>query len=201
MFTVLLMLYLLVHEQWQTICLRNPILKILIKYSLLFALAFSSLSFQQQQNFDPNAKVKAVFLYNFTRYFEWPEKMKSGNFIIHIIGTNNSLSNELNKMATSKQVGNQKLEIKNSPSLDATIKPHIIFLLNESSDMLKDISSKFKGKGALIVTEKGGLAKSGSAINFVAIESKLKFEYSKTNAVKAGLKTSEELKSLAIAVD
>lgn len=201
MFTVLLMLYLLVHEQWQTICLRNPILKILIKYSLLFALAFSSLSFQQQQNFDPNAKVKAVFLYNFTRYFEWPEKMKSGNFIIHIIGTNNSLSNELNKMATSKQVGNQKLEIKNSQSLDATIKPHIIFLLNESSDMLKDISAKFKGKGALIVTEKGGLAKSGSAINFVAIESKLKFEYSKTNAVKAGLKTSEELKSLAIAVD
>ena len=57
----------------------------LIKYSLLFLLAFSSLSFQQQQNFDPNAKVKAVFLYNFTRYFEWPEKMKSGNFIIHIM--------------------------------------------------------------------------------------------------------------------
>ena len=67
--------------------------------------------------------------------------------------------------------------------------------------MLKDISAKYKGKGALIVTEKGGLAKSGSAINFVAIDSKLKFEYSKTNAVKAGLKTSEELKSLAIAVD
>lgn len=41
----------------------------------------------------------------------------------------------------------------------------------------------------------------GSAINFVAIDSKLKFEYNKTNAVKAGLKTSDELKSLAIAVD
>jgi hypothetical protein len=176
-------------------------LKIFIKYSLLFALAFSSLSFQQQQNFDPNAKVKAVFLYNFTRYFEWPEKMKSGNFIIHIIGTNNSLSNELNKMATSKQVGNQKLEIKNSTGLDAAIKPHIIFLLNESSDVLKEISSKYKGKGTLIVTEKSGLAKMGSAINFVAIDSKLRFEYNKTNAVKAGLKTSDELKSLASAVD
>lgn len=176
-------------------------MKNILKYSLLLILAFSCLGFDKMQNFDPNAKVKAVFLYNFTRYFEWPEKMKSGNFIIHIIGTNNSLSGELNRMATSKQVGNQKLEIKNSTSLDATIKPHIIFILSESSDMLKDISAKYKGKGALIVTEKGGLAKSGSAINFVAIDSKLKFEYSKTNAVKAGLKTSEELKSLAIAVD
>jgi hypothetical protein len=104
-------------------------------------------------------------------------------------------------MATSKQVGNQKLEIRNTTSVDGSIQPHIIFLLNESSEILKEIASKFKGKGTLVVTEKNGLAKSGSAINFVAIDSKLKFEYSKTNAVKAGLKTSDGLNSLAIAVD
>jgi hypothetical protein len=176
-------------------------LKFLIKYSVLFVLAFSSLSFQQQQSFDPNAKVKAVFLYNFTKYFEWPEKMKSGNFIIQVVGVNASLSQELNKMASSKQVGNQKLEIKNSATLDASLKPHIIFLLSESSDLLKEISSKYKGKGALIVTEKSGLAKSGSAINFVVIDNKQKFEYSKNNAVKEGLKTGDGLNSLAIVVD
>jgi len=178
-------------------------LKKLIKYSLLLTLAFSSLGFQQQP-FDSNqlvARQKAVFLYNFTKYFEWPGKMKSGNFIINVIGSNSNINGELNKMASSKQVGSQKIEIKSTSTVDGTLQPHIIFLLNESSDLLKDISSKFKGKGTLIVTEKGGLAKSGSAINFVAIDSKLKFEYSKANAVKAGLKTSEELKSLAIAVD
>lgn len=164
-------------------------------------MAFSSLSFQQQPNFDPNAKVKAVFIYNFTRYFEWPEKMKSGNFIIQVIGNNASLNSELNKMASTKQVGNQKLEIKNSSKLDLGVKPHIIFLLSEASDLLKEASSKYKGKGALIVTEKMGLAKAGSAINFVVADNKQKFEYSKNNAVKAGLKTSEELKNLAIAVD
>lgn len=176
-------------------------MKIFVKYSLLFVLAFSSLSFQQQPNFDPNAKVKAVFIYNFTRYFEWPEKMKSGNFIIQVIGTNSSLNNELNKMASTKQVGNQKLEIKNSSKLDPGVKPHIIFLLSEASDLLKEATSKYKGKGALIVTEKMGLAKAGSAINFVVADNKQKFEYSKNNAVKAGLKTSDELKNLAIAVD
>lgn len=153
------------------------------------------------QTFDPNAKVKAVFIYNFTRYFEWPDKMKSGNFVIHIIGSNANLNAELNKMASSKQVGNQKLEIKAASSLDASLKPHIIYLLSDASDMLKDVMSKFKGKGALIVTEKTGLAKTGSAINFVVVDSKQKFEYSVSNAKKAGLKTSDELKSLAIAVD
>jgi hypothetical protein len=175
-------------------------LRFFIKYSLLFVLAFTSLSFQQQPNFDPNAKVKAVFLYNFTKYFEWPEKMKTGNFIIQVVGTNSSLSQELNKMASSKQVGNQKIEIKTSSNLDGAGQAHIIFLLSESSDLLKDVSSKYKGKGTLIVTEKIGMAKAGSAINFVVAENKQRFEYNENNAVKAGLKTGDGLNSLAIAV-
>ncbi len=176
-------------------------MKFLLKYSLLLLLAFSSLSFQQQQSFDPAAKVKAAFLYNFTKYFEWPDKMKSGNFIIQIIGTNTNLNQELNKMASSKQVGNQKLEIKTSTNIDASTQPHIIFLLSESSDMLKEINSKYKGKGSLVVTEKNGLAKAGSAINFVVMDNKQKFEYNKNNAVKAGLKTGDGLNSLAIVID
>jgi hypothetical protein len=176
-------------------------LKNILKYSLLLILAFSCLGFGKMQNYDTNSKLKAAFLYNFTKYFDWPDKMKSGNFIINVIGNNTGINGELNKMASSKQVGNQKIEIKSSSSIDGSIRPHIIFILNESSDLLKEISKKYKGKGALIVTEKGGLAKSGSAINFVAIDSKLKFEYSKTNAVKAGLKASDGLNGLAIVVD
>lgn len=164
-------------------------------------MAFTSLSFQQQQNFDPNAKVKAVFLYNFTKYFKWPEKMKTGNFVIHVVGPNNSLSQELNKMATSKQVGNQKLEVKTSTTIEAGEPAQIIFLLNESSDMLKEITSKFKGKGSLIVTEKPGLARAGAAINFIVAENKQRFEYSENNAKKAGLVTGDGLNSLAIVVD
>lgn len=174
-------------------------MKLLLKYSLIFALVLSSLSFQQ--SFDPIAKQKVVFIYGFTKYFEWPESMKSGNFVIQVIGSNTNIISELNKMAGSKQVGNQKLEIKNTAGVDASLKPHIIFLLSDASDLLKETMSKYKGKGSLIVTEKTGLAKAGAAISFVAVDNKQKFEYSKNNAVKAGLKTSDELKSLAIAVD
>ncbi len=127
--------------------------------------------------------------------------MKSGNFIIHVIGSNANINQELNKMAAIKQVGNQKLEIKSSNTIDINLKPHIIYILNDASDQLKEVALKFKGKGALIVTEKNGLARAGAAINFVAIDNKQKFEYNKSNAVSAGLKTSDELKNLAIAVD
>ena len=167
----------------------------------LMLLSIFGLSFQQQQDFDLlNSKVKAVFLYNFTKYFEWPQKMKSGNFIIQVIGSNPSLNQELSKMANTKQIGNQKLEIKNNPQLENSTQPHIIFLLSEASDRLKEIVSKNKEKGSLIVTEKTGLAKAGSAINFVVMDNKQKFEYSVRNAENAGLKTSAEFKSLAIVI-
>lgn len=171
-------------------------MKIVIKYSVVLILAISGFGFQQ--NFDPNAKIKACFIYNFTKYFEWPEKMKTGNFIIHLVGSNNSLNAELNRMASTKQVGNQKLEIKSGITIDNSVKPHIVFLLSEASEMLKEAN---KSKGTLVITEKSGLAKAGAAINFVVMDNKQKFEYSEKNAEKAGLKTSNELKNLAIAVD
>ncbi len=127
--------------------------------------------------------------------------MKSGNFIIQIVGSNANLSQELNKMAATKQIGTQKLEIKLTTSLDPSLKPHMIYLLNESSDLLKDCNSKYKGNGTLIITEKSGLAKAGAAINFVVADNKQRFEYSESNAKKAGLKTGDGLNSLAIAVD
>ena len=174
-------------------------MKIILKYTIILALALSGFGFQQ--GFDPNAKIKACFIYNFTKYFEWPDKMKSGNFIIQIVGSNSGLNQELYKMASTKLVGNQKMEIKSGTSLDDTSIPHIIFLLNDASDLLKDATTKYKGKGSLVLTEKAGLAKAGSAINFVIVDNKQKFEYSEKNAEKAGLKTSNELKNLAIAVN
>jgi hypothetical protein len=160
-----------------------------------------SFGFQQPSNFDVNAKIKAVYLYNFTRYFEWPANLKSGNFVIQIVGKNDALVNELNALASKKKVGSQSIEIKNVPSYDSKILSNMIFLLPESTKALKDVSSKLKGKGTLVVSENIGGAKQGACINFVIVESKQKFEYNKSNAVKSGLKTSEDFQSLAISVD
>lgn len=158
------------------------------------------LSFQQQTTYDTNAKVKAVYLYNFTRYFEWPESMKAGNFIIQIVGSNPNLNQELAKLAATKQVGNQKLEIRTSSGLDKDSKPHILFLLPETSGSLPEILPKLKGKSTLVITEKNGMARAGASINFVIVDNKVKFEYNKSSASRAGLKSNDEIKNLAVAV-
>lgn len=152
------------------------------------------------QKDDTNARIKAVYLYNFTRYFEWPGNMQEGNFVICVVGSNAGLSVELNKLAAQKMVGNQKIEIKSVNSLSEIGKSNIVYLLAENSGLLKEAMNVTKGKGTLVITEKSGLAKAGSVINFIVQENKQKFELNTASAQRSGLKVSSNLKDLAAAV-
>lgn len=156
-----------------------------------------SFKFQQPSSFDANSKIKAVFLYNFTRYFEWPEKKKIDNFIVYVVGKNENLITELKSLATKKKVGNQEIEIKNSLTYDASITAHIIYFTPDVIKPVSDAAAKNKNKGTLVVAEAPGAGRSGASINFIVQENKLKFEYNKNAAIKAGLKTNEDFKALA----
>jgi hypothetical protein len=167
-----------------------------IKY-LLVLFCLISLRFQQPSTYDVHSKFKAVFIYNFTRYFEWPEKKKTGNFVIYVVGKNENLINELKNLAKSKKVGNQDMEIKNSQSFETAVQANIIFFLADVLKPVSDAASRNKGKGTLVIAEAPGACKSGATINFIVMDSKLRFEYSKNTAVKAGLKTNDDFKAQA----
>ncbi|NQX98509.1 MAG: YfiR family protein, partial [Flavobacteriales bacterium] len=60
---------------------------------------------------DTNSKMKAIFIMNFTKLIEWPASYQKGNFVVGVVG-NSPLYAELIKMARTKKVANQSLEIK-----------------------------------------------------------------------------------------
>ncbi|MBI4945879.1 MAG: YfiR family protein [Bacteroidetes bacterium] len=161
-----------------------------------------------------NSKIKAIFLYNFTKYINWPDKYKEGNFVIGILGTS-PFYNDLNtlihgradnekeiKKDSKKKVGNQEFEIKNFLNIESiTGTCHILFIPADHSADLPEVLKKMKGKSTLIVTEKAGLARQGAAINFVIENNKQRFELNKINIEKYNLKVSSTLEALAIKVE
>lgn len=142
---------------------------------------------------ETNAKIKAIYIYNFTKYIEWPDSYKEGSFVIGFIGNNSALLSELSKMANVKKAGNQNIEIRNISTLDDNTKYNIVFLLSDNSSQLGEVVSKAKGKSTLIVTEKPGLAEKGAGINFIVEENKQKIELNKANIEKYKLKVAEGL--------
>jgi hypothetical protein len=168
---------------------------------LVIFLGFFMISASYQQREDAaagNAKLKVMFMYNFTKMVKWPDEYNDGNFIIGVYGTYAPLLVELNKMANVKTVGSQKFEIKPLSSIEPTGKYHILFVSNDKLSQFSEITAKLKGKGTLLITENAGMMKRGSIINFVVVDNKIKFELSKANAEKQKLKIGHELEALAI---
>jgi hypothetical protein len=151
-------------------------------------------------NYDTNAKIKAIYIYNFTKYIEWPKEYRETPFVIGVLG-DSPLFTELEKMSSSKQVFGQPIEVKKFTNSSALQKCHILYVPKGSSDSFSSIVSKLQPYSTLLVTDTPGMAQKGSAINFVVMQNRQKFELNQANAVKYNLKVSNSLEALAILVN
>ena len=145
-------------------------------------------------------KLQSVFIYNFTKYIDWPAEYKTGNFVVGVLG-DATITRELQKMARTKKAGTQTIEIKTFKTVADVSKCHILFIPSSKSSFISQIAKKVGAKSTLIIGEKEGLTRNGAAINFVLKDNKQKFELSKKNAAKHKLKVSSSLEKLAIIVD
>jgi hypothetical protein len=169
-----------------------------IKLVVVFTVILMSLGIRAAD--DTPSKIKATFIYNFTKYIEWPPSYKQGNFVIGIVGTT-PLFKDLSAMAATKKAGAQPFEIQSYPNVNAISKCHLLFVASDNAANIKEITSKVKGYSTLIVSERPGCAKLGAAINFVIQENKQRFELNKANAEKYNLKIGSSLAGLAILVE
>ncbi|MBI2281533.1 MAG: YfiR family protein [Bacteroidetes bacterium] len=167
--------------------------------SIVLCLFILNSGFKLGNTIDTNAKIKAVFIYNFTKYIEWPQSYKEGEFTIGIIGET-SLYSELIKMTETKKVANQTLEVKKFETPSAVTKCHILYVCKDKSSDINDIIKKLKNNSTLLVTEDNGLMEKGSGINFIIKDNRQKFELNKGNVEKYKLKVSSNLEALAFTV-
>jgi hypothetical protein len=166
---------------------------------ILISLFFIQSGFKPAGAIDTNAKIKAVFIYNFTKYIEWPKTYKEGEFTIGIIGES-PLYSELTKMTQTKKVANQSLQVKRFNSVDEVSKCHILYLSKDKSGEISSLLKSLKNNSTLIVTEQAGLVDKGAGINFIIKDNRQKFELNKNNIEKYKLKVSSSLEVLAFTV-
>ena len=150
---------------------------------------------------DINAKVKAIFLYNFSKYVEWPESMASGRFKIGIYGNYPQIREELIKMSKIKRRGDRSFEIINFSSVEAIVPTHILYVVKNNDTSVEAISEKIKNSPTLLVTEENGSIDKGADINLYYENNKQKIELNPENFDARGLKVSSQLISIAKVVN
>jgi hypothetical protein len=124
---------------------------------LLLSVCMATLNSKAQS---VNYKVHALFLYKFTQYIEWPAA--NGNYVIGVVG-NSPILEELQTLANTRK----NLIIKKLSATSDMSGCQLIFVSENSSGQLSNVSAKVAGKPVLVISETGSGAKKGAGINFV----------------------------------
>ena len=172
-----------------------------LKRTILLLLLFSSLKQTAIAQGKGEANLKAVFIYNFTRYIEWDSTTTpdNNNFVIGIIGFS-PVNNALAEIAKTSRVSNKRIVIRYYSKPEDIQDCHILFIPKGIPFSLASVLQR-TGKGTLTVSEEPGFAKQGTALNFFIDNNKVKFEANLKALFLAGLKASSQLLKLAKIVD
>ena len=162
--------------------------------ALLLIILFS---FQSEKVNDQTAK--ALFVYHFTKYVEWPAERRDSKFVIGIYGQTDIL-NDLMKITSNKLVDKKEISIELITDPEKINMCNIIYIPNNNINELKTIVKQTKNSGVLIVTETADACLKGSIINIIKKNSRMVFEINTNAAAEAKLKVSDQLLALAIVV-
>ena len=163
---------------------------------IFFILLLVTIPFVKAQD----EKFKALFMYNFTKYLEWPDSKQKGDFIIGVYG-NSPIITELNIIAGKRKIKEQTLVIKKIFNTNELTQCNIVYIPENHSNEAGKIAGICQNKGIVIITDKAGYAKLYSGLNYVKINGKLNFEINRKHLEDEGIVVNAALLSLGIIVE
>ncbi len=187
-------------------CGRRPVARFAsrrIRRISFFLVAFCLLSNASPKALSQNEEgvaypVKLAFLYNFTKFVEWPANSyrdAAAPLAICIVG-HDPFSPDLEGELRTRTVGGHPVEVRTLTPNDALSVCHVVFVPATEKDQDRIVDS-LNGSSTLTVGETDGFAVRGGIINLTVEENKVHFEVNQVAADRAGITISSKLLSIA----
>jgi hypothetical protein len=141
------------------------------------------------------AKMQALYLIQFAKNTSWPKEDSGKPFVITIVG-DKKLAKEMKAVASTKMVGNRKIEVEEASKPTELSKSDIIFLGENRSEQTEALVSSQSGNKVLIVSGAKGMCSQGAGISFVPEGDRLNFEINEDNIMRNGLRVTQKILSL-----
>ena len=147
-------------------------------------------------------KVKAGYLYNFAKLVEWPAAMlpaPDSPFVIAVLDGGEALP-VVKALLEGKALNGHAVHVKSAPAGSIERDVHILFVTRAAKETPEEIEVALGGAATLLVGETDGFAQRGGIINFVMVDSSVKFEANPAAAGRSHLTLGSQLLKLAIVV-
>jgi hypothetical protein len=143
--------------------------------------------------------VKLAFLYNFTKFVEWPADSYSdpgAPLAICVVG-HDPFGAEIEGALQSRKAWGHPVQVLTLGPAATLSACHVVFIPVTEKDQAGRILRSLKGSSILTVGETDGFAAMGGIINLTVEKSEVHFEVNRLAADRARLKLSARLLSLA----
>jgi YfiR/HmsC-like len=144
-------------------------------------------------------QLKAAFLYNFTKFVDWPPQPGDNRekpFAICVIG-DDPFRGGLESIVEGKSVNGRVLAVRHIKRVEEAQGCRIAFISASEKARLWLILNALRGSGVLTVGDTEGFAEMGGVINFILVDNRVHFEINLDAAKVQGLNISSRLLRLA----
>lgn len=142
-------------------------------------------------------QVKASYLYNFTRFVDWPDDAVVGaaNFNLCVVGAWR-FGGALEGL-NGERVEDRPLSIRRLPNMAGAMSArcHLLFIGRGELDAAREVVA---ARGLLTVGEEPGFLVRGGIINLIETSGRIRFEVNQKAAEHAGLAISSRMLRLAL---
>ena len=147
------------------------------------------------------SQVKAMFVYNFLKFVEWPAvSHQTGDpFVVLIIG-DGPTADATEQFLESKTIGDQKVHVRRTRWDQPIDGARAAFVLESDGKKLHRILDAARSAGVLTIGEGEDFTTRGGVIALLVEDRKVRFDVDTTAAAVAGLRVSSKLLALTHAV-
>ncbi|HEY0945273.1 MAG TPA: YfiR family protein [Opitutaceae bacterium] len=159
--------------------------------AVLFAFAPAAVQAQVSREY----QVKAVFLFNFAQFVEWPPRAFGGDqeaLVIGVLG-HDPFGAYLDEAVRGETVHGRPLRIERFRRAEDIRTCHVLYVSRSEAARLPQILSALRGREILAVSDVEGFAGRGGAIQFVTERNKVRLRINVDAARAAALTISSKL--------
>lgn len=149
----------------------------------------------QQTTPSKEYQLKAVFLFNFAQFVDWPERAfgaADAPLVIGVLGQD-PFGSYLDELVRGETINGHSLMVQRYDRPDGITNPHILFISRSSADRMQHILDTLKGRPILTVGDVDGFAGMGGMIRFVTDKNRIRLRINPEAAEAANLKLSSKL--------
>jgi len=146
-------------------------------------------------------QVKAVYLFNFGRFVEWPQSASSGSdaFPICVLGKD-PFGATLDSALAGENISGKSVIARRVAQPEEAAGCRVVYISTSEEAHLKGVLAALDKTSALTVSDIPRFSQRGGMIQFVLQGDRVRFEINVTSAAEAGLTFSSDLLRVAVAV-